>query len=137
MVVTNNFLVKSNFEDTEFVEGDFLDVLNYVREKVYSGYILVSHPLGASIRMLFSPVRSVIIEKYDIDLKKSEALFDESRRLIDESIERYVQIIGKRNPDTRNTRDYEKIDYILLKSAIEEIDFINNIKRGETFEVRA
>lgn len=144
MIITNNTLVRKDFSDIEYIEGDFLDVLNRVREKVYSDYILVSHPLGASIRMMFSPVRSIIIDKIDKKLSDTEDdglddldnLSGESRKVIDEAIEKYAYIMGKRNPDIRNTKDYEKIDYILLKSAIEEINFINNIKRGEVFEVR-
>ncbi len=38
-----------------------LDVLIKVRDLVHEGVELVSHPLGASIRMLFSPYRSIVV----------------------------------------------------------------------------
>ena len=60
VVVTNNPLLKDE-EHVLFVEGAFRDVLVTVRDMVYRGYELITHPLFASSRMMFSPYRTVIL----------------------------------------------------------------------------
>ena len=68
-VVTNNPLFfESEFRTfrTKKVDGSFEDVLLLVRDMVHQGYELISHPLGASIRMMYSPYRSILVgEKKD------------------------------------------------------------------------
>ncbi len=60
-IVTNNPLVKLELENLYFVEGSYEDVLIKVRDLIYEGIELISHPLGASMRMLYSPYRSIIV----------------------------------------------------------------------------
>ncbi|SFE15023.1 GrdX family protein [Peptostreptococcus sp. D1] len=120
-IVTNNTIVKDNYENIIFVEGDFFDVLLEVRSCIHLGHELISYPLGASIRMMYSPIRSILIGK---ELK---AIDENSIEVIENSIEKYKVTMGERNVDERNRRDYEVIDYELIKSAIYENDFINEI----------
>ncbi len=59
-IVTNNPNVKGVYEELLFVDGTFLEVLINVRDLVHQGYELISHPLGSSIRTMYSPYRSII-----------------------------------------------------------------------------
>ena len=43
------------------VDGTFRDVLVKVRDMVHAGYELISHPLFASSRMMFSPYRTILM----------------------------------------------------------------------------
>ena len=61
LIVSNNPLVRLDFENMIFVEGSYEDVLIKVRDLVYEGVELISHPLTASMRMLYSPYRSIIL----------------------------------------------------------------------------
>ncbi|MGO3169315.1 GrdX family protein [Senegalia sp. (in: firmicutes)] len=112
-MVTNNPKVKEEFKNMEFIEGSFLDVLIRVRDLVYRGHELITHPLGASIRMIYSPYRSIIIgRKNDIDSFHIET--------IENSILNYKKNMEVRKPDNKNKNDYALIDSELLKSGLEE-----------------
>lgn len=121
IIITNNELVKNTRENAVFVEGDYIDLLMKLRDYIHIGHKLISYPLGASIRMIYSPVKSVLISS-----DKGE--FDEnSLEILEGSIEKYKAIMGDRNIDYKNKGDYEIIDRELLDSAIEENDFIKTI----------
>lgn len=119
VVTNNNSLIESEEDfsdviDYVFIEGNFLDVLVIVRNLIHMGHKLISHPLGASIRIMFSPVRSILLsdEKYDLDILSME--------VIESSIDKYKATMENRNIDFRNKEDYEFIDIELLKSALDE-----------------
>lgn len=113
-VVTNNPMVRDNYKNIIFVEGSYRDILVKVRDLVHSGHELINHPLGASIRMLYSPYRSILVgEKIDVD----NQYFIE---VIESSIENYNKHMEVRQPDTVNSNDYALIDKELLKSALDE-----------------
>lgn len=63
VIVTNNSYVINEYDNTINIEGEYLDVLYKVRDLTHLGYSLVTHPLAASIRMFYSPVRSVVMKK--------------------------------------------------------------------------
>lgn len=123
LLVTNNPMIKNKFSDSVIVEGEFEDVLTKTRDLVYKGYKLISFPLPASIRMMYSPIRTILIS---LELSTVD---ENSVKIIDDSIRKYELIIGKRRIDIRNKKDYEIIDYDLTISAIKEIDFIKCINK--------
>ena len=113
-IVTNNPSVKDKYENIIFVEGSFIDVLYKVRDLVHTGAELINHPLGASIRMFFSPYRSIIIKEGSVGNNKFHI------ETIDNSIQNYIKQMGTREPDIKNEEDYSFIDKELLESALEE-----------------
>ncbi len=114
MVVTNNKLVKNS---DLFVEGSYRDVLLTVRDLVYEGHELEIHPLFASIRMLFSPIRTVILS----DNKKSTYDNEYSMKLISDSIQKYDDLMARRKPDFNNIDDYSYLDFELFEQALKEL----------------
>lgn len=119
-IITNNPIVKENFENILFVEGEFLDVLIKVRDLVYIGHELINHPLGASIRMMFSPYRSIIIGE---KTSTNNQYFIET---IENSIINYKKQMEVRLVDYDNKEDYASIDKYLLISAIREDNMNKN-----------
>lgn len=115
LIVTNNPLVKEGFDDIYFVEGTSRELLEKVRDLVHAGHELVTHPLGASLRMMFSPCFSVVLrrEKKELNYFHTE--------IIESSLEKYNLNMEVRGEDTKNSRDYSMIDYSLLRSAFVEI----------------
>lgn len=113
-IVTNNPMVKNSFDNVLFIEGSFEDVLIKTRDLVHSGHKLINHPLGASIRMFYSPYRSIIIGKKE---KNIDPIYTET---IENSIENYKKHMEVRSPDIKNSEDYALIDSELLISALEE-----------------
>ncbi len=113
-IVTNNPVVKESYDKVIFVEGSFQDVLLKARDLVHSGHQLINHPLGASIRMFFSPYRSILVsdKPNNLDINHVE--------IIENSIVSYKKQMEHRKPDEANSKDYALIDSELLKSALEE-----------------
>ena len=117
-IVSNNNLIKEKYEDIKFVEGNYMDVLLYVRDILHKGACLISHPLPASIRMVFSPVRSILLD--------DECCIDEnSLNLIEDSIEKYKMTMKNRNIDFKNLSDYELVDLMLVETALEEYKLLS------------
>lgn len=121
-IITNNPNIVDNQSRVNFVEGDFEDVLIKVRDLVHSGYELISHPLGASLRMFFSPYRSILVGDKASDPNEIYI------QMIENSIENYRKHMKERNPDLENKEDYAFVDEELLRSSIEEHKKLNKLE---------
>ncbi|WP_229768490.1 GrdX family protein [Tissierella pigra] len=119
-IVTNNPNVKKDYKEVIFVEGSFEDVLFKVRDLVHTGFELINHPLGASLRMFFSPYRSIIVRE---NIDKTNNIYAET---IENSIVNYQKHMSVRNVDVVNGEDYALIDAELLKSALDEYERVYN-----------
>lgn len=120
-IISNNPVIRDNFDNVIFIEGDFLDVLIKVRDLVYTGHELINHPLGASIRMMFSPYRSIMVGDKTSD---NNQYYMET---IENSIINYKKHMEVRLVDNNNNEDYATIDKDLLMSAIRENKMIKNL----------
>lgn len=114
LIVTNNPAVTASKANMVFVEGSAAETLIKVRDLVHEGYELISHPLAASLRMLFSPFRSVILGK------KLARVDDVSAVIIEDSISKYQRHMKFRKPDSAHDEDYKMMDLILLEAALDE-----------------
>lgn len=116
IVVTNNPLVEKQIKNLCFLEGSYEDVLIKVRDLVYEGVELVSHPLGASMRMLFSPYRSIVVGR------KNESIDFFHVETIENSIINYRKNLEHRKVDWVHADDYALIDNELLKSTLKDLE---------------
>lgn len=114
IILTNNPKVSDSFKNSIFVNGSYLELLYEVRNYIHKGHSLITYPLNASIRMIFSPFRSIMISK------KQGEIIEDSILIIEESILKYISTVGNRNSDYRNVEDYKIMDYELLLSAVAE-----------------
>ena len=114
VVLTNNPLVRDTFEKTIYVDNCVEGLLVKVRDMVYEGYPLLSHPLPASMRMIYSPYRSVMI---GASKGKPDAMHAE---IAETSLLKYRQNTNHRTPDRKNDEDYKRIDIQLLSVALSE-----------------
>jgi hypothetical protein len=114
MIITNNPLVAEKYENVLWTDGSVEKTLIIVRDFIHQGYELVSHPLAASLRMLFSPYRSIIINN------KKEKLNFEHAQIIEDSIIKYKKHMDLRKTDEKTRDDYKKIDLLLLEAALSE-----------------
>lgn len=113
MIVTNNPRIQAPHV---LIEGDFRDVLLKARDLVYAGHRLMTHPLFASIRMMFSPIRTIVLS--DRPAVSGPHAGDSS--VIAEAIDLYDRTMGIRNPDWKHADDYAMIDEALYLSAMDE-----------------
>ena len=113
MVVTNNPLLRDDAK-AQFVEGGFRDVLVRARDLTYEGYDLISHPLFASLGMMFSPYRTVILSDEKTGFSPTQA------QIIADSIASYDLSTQGRRHIERNDHDYALMDLELYRAALEE-----------------
>lgn len=119
--VVNEPLVVSNNPQIDkvdiYVEGGFLDVLIRCRDLVYLGHRLLVHPLFASIRMIYSPLRTLMLSPETFSHKENQ----DSEILIADAIEKYQRTMGQRKEDRIHFDDYAKVDKSLHEQAIREL----------------
>ena len=115
-VITNNPLVKESFADTEdicYFEITYKDLLLKVRDMVFEGYELLSHPLSGSVKPGETPYKSVLISS------KKENINMQSVKLIEQALETYKKFtdrtVGLRE-DVLN--DFQTVDITLIESAL-------------------
>ena len=122
VVVTNNPLLKDE-EHVLFVEGAFRDVLVTVRDMVYRGYELITHPLFASSRMMFSPYRTVILGN------ERDAISQDECKIAEDSIISLDKFTANRKPPSDHDADYADVDYRLYQAALDEIAMLRGSQR--------
>lgn len=114
VIITNNPVVAEKYDHILFLDGSVEEILIKVRDLVHEGYDLISHPLPASLGMMFSPVRSIIMGR---KLEKMDVFCAE---IIEDSLIKYKNHMDFRKTDTVNEDDYKRIDQLLLQSALQE-----------------
>lgn len=115
VIVTNNRIISSQYNDVIWVDGDFKDVLTKVRDYIHLDYRPVSHPLPSSSRMFLSPVRSILLTK---------GMREDSVEVIESSMQKYDHTLGERQADWSHLEDYELIDAELFNASLEEVDYL-------------
>ncbi|MDO4712027.1 MAG: GrdX family protein [Peptostreptococcaceae bacterium] len=119
ILITNNSLLKDLELDTIFVEGSVEEVLIQTRDHVHKGHDLISSPIGASIRMMLSPIRSVIISS---SISRSN---EQSVLQLETAMEKQRMIMANRGIDIKNVEDYMRVDRELILAAISEAKNFN------------
>ena len=117
-IITNNPLVKRCVPQkycVEFHEGiGYRDVLVLVRDLVYAGHRLYTHPLAGSVKPNDTPYKSIVVSRLPKKMEHDEAM------LISGSIETFDKFkpIGWQLAE-RHLRDFQLIDYTLLCGALQ------------------
>ena len=124
LIVTNNRLVHETYGSsaactvcsvkTCYVDGDVESLLIKVRDMVHEGYPLLSHPLPASIRMIYSPYRSVMLGAISGKLEPWHV------KTIEDSLTKYRRSTGHRALDSASEAEYKWMDMQLLTTAMNE-----------------
>lgn len=114
ILVTNNDRLEEYTDKKIFINGSSLDVLLETRNLIHKGYKLISSPIGASIRIMMSPIRTIVLES------QPTALDEKSLQIIESAIEKHILITANRGEDITNEEDYKIIDLELLSTALKE-----------------
>lgn len=122
ILVTNNKLVYDKFKDNidiEYLEDNkYLEVLDFVRNKIHKGHKLLTHPLSGSVKPNETPYKSIIISKQIEDLDA------EGLAIIEESILTAKKFMdNKKTPNwtERVLDDFRVIDLSLMENVIEKL----------------
>lgn len=114
--ITNNERIKKEGAEVVRVEGTAYDVLIRTRDYVHHGHRLLNSPIGASIRMMMSPVKTVLLSS------SKDSVDEYSLQQIEAAMEKHVRITENRGEDRSNESDYQIMDLELTRSALAEAE---------------
>lgn len=103
--------------DITFIDGQYIDVLKAIRDKVHKGSKLITHPLMGSIKPNETPYRSIII-------KEGTTLDVESLAIIENSIATTERFQRDNKAPCWNEAvldDFRFVDLRLFESALDSI----------------
>lgn len=117
LLITNNPLVArcmGGSYPVELVEGGYRDVLVKVRDMVYLGHTLYTHPLAGSVKPNETVYRSVAVSK------KPHEFSAEQAEMISNSIMAYDKFPPKKRILTDELlKDFQLVDYTLIAGAMD------------------
>lgn len=116
LIVTNNPLVRSRYQNlypVAYLNAPLRSVLVRVRDLVYLGYELYTHPLMGSIKPNETPYKTVGISQAQKEFSHDQACIMADALLL---LDRLPQ--KRRTADEDILSDYRLIDYTLFASAV-------------------
>ena len=120
MVITNNQLVRSSLDDTHeviYLELSYEELLKVVRDRIYEGHRLLTHPLSGSVKPKETPYKSVLISE------RKEKVDGESVRLIENAILVCQKFQDKSKYYKEEVyKDFQLVDWTLLESGLASAD---------------
>lgn len=120
MVITNNPLVRSRLYDTHeviYLELSYEELLKVVRDRIYEGHRLLTHPLSGSVKPKETPYKSVLISE------RKEKVDGESVRLIENAILVCQKFQDKSKYYKEEVyKDFQLVDWTLLESGLASAD---------------
>lgn len=115
-IITNNPLALRCIPDyyqIEYRECSYREILVTVRDLVYAGHRLYTHPLSGSVKPNETPYKSVVISKTPQGMDLGEA------EIMSNSLVTFDKFTPKKIPLTEQVlRDFQLIDYTLLCGAL-------------------
>ncbi|MBQ8801618.1 MAG: GrdX family protein, partial [Clostridium sp.] len=116
LIITNNPLVVECVPKAyavEYHDISYREILVKVRDMVYAGHRLYTHPLAGSVKPNETPYKSVVVSKLPKKMEQDEAM------IISSSIETFDKFTPiRRELPERVLRDFRLIDYTLLCGAV-------------------
>ena len=120
IVITNNPLVLSRLDGTHEViyqELSYEELLKVVRDRIYEGYRLLTHPLSGSVKPKETPYKSVLISG------RKEKIDEKSVRLIENALLACQKFQDKsKNYEDEVYKDFQLVDWTLLESGLASAD---------------
>lgn len=120
MVITNNPLVRSRLDDIHeviYLELSYEELLKLVRDRIYEGHRLLTHPLSGSVKPKETPYKSVLISE------RKEKVDGESVRLIENAILVCQKFQDKSKYYKEEVyKDFQLVDWTLLESGLASAD---------------
>ena len=116
IIITNNPLVEKKLGEEYrilFYDISYEDILKKVRDRVYEGHLLLSHPLSGSVKPNETPYKSVMVagKKGDLDMQSMEIIENALQAL-----RKFELKNDKYKPEVYE--DFQLIDFTLIESAL-------------------
>lgn len=116
-IVTNNPLVRQCLPEqyeVDYQEIGYREILVRVRDLVYAGHRMYTHPLSGSVKPKETPYKTIAVSRRARGMDTQEAL------LISSAIETYDKFTPHRRELTEAIlRDFQLVDYTLICGALD------------------
>lgn len=122
VIITNNEYVYEKYKDKREVlykkDLNYMEILEFVRNRVHEGYELLTHPLSGSVKPNETPYKSIIMSNKKGDFDDSGLSIVENSILTTRKFMSY-----KSTPDWTDTilDDFRVIDLSLMENAIDKL----------------
>lgn len=122
VIITNNGYVYEKYKDSMEImykeDFTYLQILEFIRDKVHKGHKLLTHPLSGSIKPNETPYKTIMISK------EKGSLDEDSLRIIEDSIATAKKF--QSNKPTPNwvesvLDDFRVIDLSLIENVIDKL----------------
>ena len=125
-IITNNPLALRCIPDyyqIEYRECSYREILVTVRDLVYAGHRLYTHPLSGSVKPNETPYKSVVISKTPLGMDLGEA------EIMSNSLVTFDKFTPRKRELTRRILDdFQLIDFTLLCGAL-NVDAVSHLSR--------
>lgn len=122
IIITNNPMVRDEFSEkyqVDYAEISFEDILKKVRDKVYLGHQLLTHPLSGSVKPNETPYKSIMIST------KPDKLDFNEMEIIENAIHACKKFEFRSDKYAPHVYvDFQYVDHTLISSALQSIDFL-------------
>lgn len=122
IIITNNPYVyekyKDRFEMNYKEDFNYLQILDFLRDKIHEGHKLLTHPLSGSIKPNETPYKTIMISK------EKGSLDSDGLMIVEESIATAKKFMtNKPTPDwvERVLDDFRVIDLSLIENVIDKL----------------
>ncbi|CAK7074187.1 GrdX protein [Tissierella sp. P1] len=122
IIVTNNPYVYEKYKDKMEMlykeDCNYIQILEFLRDKIHEGHQLLTHPLSGSIKPNETPYKTIMISKEKGSLDQQGIL------IVEESIETAKKFqSNKPTPDwtERVLDDFRVIDLSLIENVIDKL----------------
>lgn len=122
IIVTNNSYVYEKYKDSREVifkeDFNYIQMLEFVRDKVHEGHELLTHPLSGSVKPNETPYKTIMISK------KKGSLDESGLGIAEESILTAKKFMhDKPTPDWSESiiDDFKVIDLSLIENVIDSL----------------
>ena len=122
IIITNNKYVYEKYKDIREVnykeDFTYLQVLEYVRDKIHQGHELLTHPLSGSVKPNETPYKTVMVSKKKGDLDNSGLI------IVEEAIATVKKFqTNKPTPNWTESvlDDFRVIDLSLIENVIDKL----------------
>ena len=129
IIITNNPLVKEELGglyNVEYFEISYEDILKTVRDRIYKGHELLTHPLSGSVKPNETPYKSIMISEDVRGLDVSQMRIIESAI---QSCKKFQFKSDKYAPEVYE--DFQVVDLTLISSALPSATYTHIFIRRE------
>lgn len=116
IIISNNKSVyEKHPENTIYIKGSYMKVLELTRDKIHLGHKLLTHPLSGSIKPNETPYKTIMISK------EKTNLCEKSLNVIEESIKTVRKFQDNRpTPKWKEEvlKDFRLVDLSLIENAL-------------------